>query len=229
MKKFFLNIFLVLGLSWPMQSFSFWGNPADTAYLAKILFQAIKQLNEMKKVVGSTKDTLNIARDLNRGINEALNLLKTAYPDNDLAIYKDWDSLQEALTNMEDIYGQAVNSKESASQGHLDQSIAEAILMYNKVNQHTKRIDGIGESISSQSRRASPKGAARLQAQAGAVGLHVQNQNLRTQSALLKLEAQNSAIKNKKEKDETRFFIDSAQKLKKAMKEHEPIYKTPRF
>ncbi len=229
MKKYLLRLFLVVSITFPIQSFSFWGNPADTVYLGKILLQAIKQLQEMRKVVGSTRDTLKMARDLNRGINEALNLLKTAYPDNDLAIYKDWDNLQKATREMEEIYGHAVNSKDSLTQGHLDKSIAEAILMYNKVNKHTKRIDGIGESISSQSRHASPKGAVRLQAQASAVAIHVQNQNLRTQSALLKLEAQNSAIKNKKEKDETRFFIDSAKKLKNAMQEHEPNYKTPRF
>ncbi len=229
MVKFLKNIILLVALCLPLKSFAFWGNPADTAYLAKILFNAVKQLNEMRRVVNSTKDTVRIARDLNRGINNALNLLKTAYPESELGLYKDWDNFQEALRNVEEIYGHSVRSKDSASQGDLDRSIAEAILMYNKITKHAKRVDGIGESISSQSRNASPKGAARLGAQANAVGLHVQNQSLRTHSAILKLDAQNSAIRNKKDKDETRFFLDSAKKLKKAMKNHEPTYKTPRF
>ena len=229
MKRYFINFTLVLSLILPLNSFAFWGNPADTAYLAKILLNAIKQLQQMRQVVGQTRDSLRIARDLNRGIDEVLNLMKTAFPESELGIYNDWDDLQTALTEMESIYGTAINAKEFAHQGHLDQSIAESILLYNKLTRHSKRIDAIGENVSAQSRHASPKGAVRLQAQISGVQLHVANESLRTQGAILKLEAQSAAMKNKQEKDETRFFLDSASKLKKAMKEHEPSYETPRF
>lgn len=229
MRRFFIHLTLLVSLSVPINSFAFWGNPADTAYLAKILFNAIKQLQQMREVVGQTRDSLRLARDLNSGINEVLNLMKTAFPESELGIYKDWDSLQSAIKEMESIYGSALDVKKFAHQEHLDQSVAEAILLYNKLTKHSKRIDAIGENVSAQSRYASPKGAARLQAQVSGVQLHVANESLRTQGAILKLQAQNSAIKNKKDKDETRFFLDSAKKLKRAMKDHSPNYETPRF
>lgn len=204
-----------------------WGG--DVVVLLKILVNAISQLQQMQQMVGTAKSSLNIARDLNRGINEVLNLMKTAFPESELGIYKDWDNLQSALKEMESIYGTALSAKQFAHQGHLDQSVAEAILLYNKITKHAKRVDIIGENVKAQSRNASPKGAVKLQAQVSGVGLHVANQSLRTQGAILKLEAQNSAMRNKQRKDEARFFLDSADKLKKAMKDHEPSYQTPKF
>lgn len=205
----------------------FWGG--DVVVLTKILANAIEQLIRLKQIVGTAKSNLDLVRDINRGINEALNLMRTVYPNVNLDIYKDWENYQSAFQKAEEIYGHAVNSRDAAAQGHLDRSIVEAIIMYNKLAKHSKHIDQIGESIKSQSLRVSPKGAARLTAQGMGVSLHVQNQSLRTQSAILKLQAQNSAIQNKKDKDETRFFLESANKLKKAMKDHQPQYKTPRF
>ena len=230
MRRLLVNLVLLFSLTLPLNSVAFgWGNPADTAYLAKILTNAIQQLRQMQQVVGQTRNTLRIARDLNRGIDNVLNLMRTTFPDSELGIYKDWNDLQSAVREMESIYGSAMSAKEFAHHGHLDQSIAEAILLYNRLTKHSKRIDAIGENAQARSRSASPKGAVKLQAQISGVQLHVANQSLRTQGAILKLQAQNSAMRNKKEKDETKFFLDSAGKLKKAMKEHEPSYETPRF
>ena len=123
--------------------------------------------------------------------------MKTTFPESELGIYKDWDSLQGALKEMEGIYGVALDAKKFSHHAHLDQSVAEAIILYNKLTKHSKRIDAIGESAKNRSQYASPKGAARLSAQVASVQLQVQNQSLRTQSALLKLQAQNSTIANK--------------------------------
>lgn len=230
LKSKFIALIMVFvigfGVSTPVKA-DLWGG--DVVVLTQILSNAIQQLIRLKEIVGTAKNNLQLVRDLNRGLTDIFNLMRTVYPDSELDIYKDWDSFSSAFKKAEEIYGHAVNSKDAASQGHLDRSIVEAIIMYNKVSKHSKRIDEVGESIKSQSLRASPKGAARLTAQGVGVGLHIQNQSLRTQNAMLKLEAQNSAIKNKKDKDETRFFVDSAKQLKKAMKDHEPNYKTPRF
>ena len=223
-----LVVCLLLSFSTPQRAKAdLWGG--DVVVLVKILANAIAQLEQMRRVVGQTRDNLRLARDLNSGINDVLNLMKTAFPETELGIYKDWDNVQSALREMESIYGTALSAKQFAHQGHLDQSVAEAILLYNKLTKHSKRVDLIGENVKARSASVSPKGAVRLQAQVSGVQLHVQNQSLRTQGAMLKLQAQNSAMRNKKEKDETKFFIDSANQLKKAMKEHEPTYKTPRF
>lgn len=204
-----------------------WGG--DVAVLIQILANAIQQYQQLQMIVGRTQDSLSLARDLNSGINEALNLLQTAFPESELGIYKDWDTLQVAAKEMESIYGTALSAKQFAHHGHLDKSVAEAVILYNKLTRHAKRVDSIGESAKLRSRNASPKGAARLQAQLSGVQLHVQNQSLRTQGAILKLEAQNTAVRNKKEKDETRFFLKSADKLKAVMKSHKADFATPRF
>ena len=229
MKKLMLSILIALSLVVPQKSEAFWGNPADTMYLAKILMNAIQQLRQLQQVVGTARNNLRLLTTVNRGISEALNLINTIYPEAKLNAYSDWDEIQAALDKIEEIYGKVEDSKDASHQSNLDQSVAESIVMYNKLMKHSKRIDVIGENIKSQSLGASPKGAVRLSAQAAGVSLHVQNQSLRTQGAILKLQAQQSAATNKKEKDETRFFLKSARKLKSAMQKHDPQYKTPRF
>ena len=221
-----ITVFLMVSVPRTAKA-DFWGG--DVVVLLKILANAVIQLQQLQQAVSTAQDSLSIAKDLNRGINDVLSLMRTSFPESELGIYKNWNNLEQALNQMESIYGSAMTAKEFAHQGHLDQSVAEAILLYNKITKHSKRVDLIGENVKSQSRRASPKGAVRLQAQVSGVQLHVANQSLRTQGAMLKLEAQNSALRNKKDKDETRFFLDSATQLKRAMKDHEPIYKTPRF
>lgn len=229
-KKQFITGFIVcsmgLSVSLPVKA-DLWGG--DVVVLTQILSNAIQQLIRLREIVGTARNNLEMVRNINRGLTDILSLMRTVYPDSELDLYKDWDDVNTALRKAEEIYGHAINSKDAMAQGHLDRSIVEAMIMYNKITKHSRHIDKVGESIKSQSLRTSPKGAARLTAQGIGVGLHIQNQNLRTQSALLKLEAQNSAMKNKKDKDETRFFLDSAKKLKDAMKTHNPTYKTPRF
>ena len=103
-----------------------WGG--DVVVLLKILANALMQLQKLQMLVSSTQDSLNMARDLNSGINEVMNLMQTSFPDSNLNVYKDCNNLQTAVREMQTVYGHAVNSKESASQGDLDRSITEAIL-----------------------------------------------------------------------------------------------------
>lgn len=201
----------------------------DVVLLTQILANAVQQLIRLREIVGTARSNLDLIRDINRGLNDIQNLVNTIYPDANLKIYDDWSHYEDALREVNSIYGDVIQSKEALGQKHLDQSIVESMLMYNKLIKHSKRIDQIGENIQSQSLRASPKGASRLTAQGMGVSLHIQNQSLRTQSALLKLQAQNSALHNRKDKEETRFFIESSGKLKQSMKSYQPEFKTPRF
>ena len=222
------TLLLSLSLMIPSPSYAFI-NPADTAALLQILANGISQLIELKNMIDTARNKLELMKDLNSGIDVALGALRTAYPDKALELYSDWKSSSGSRKKFSSIYGEVVKSSAEVVQKHLDQSILDAIVQNNKTMDSTSKIDSIGEKISSQSQGASPKGAARLSAQALGVGLHVQNQSLRVQASQLKLDAQTLAAQNKKDKEEARVFMKSSQLLKKGMQSQKDSFKTPRF
>lgn len=204
-----------------------WGG--DLIYLAQILENAIRQLTELRNIVGTGKDTLDLLRDINRGVNDSLNLVRTVYPNLDPGIYKDWQSVSDALSKLEHLYGVVGNSPASQIFKDADNSAAEAISLNNQIYKYSQQIDEIGEAVKEYSHQVSPGGAQKLTAQAMGIMLHVMNQSLRTQATGLKLQAQTLAIQNKKEKDATNSYLEQAQTLTKAMKTRKTEFQTPRF
>lgn len=201
----------------------------DVVVLAQILSNAIQQLAQLRSLLQNGQDSLGLIRDINRGINDSLGLIRTISPNTDPGLYKDWQKVTDALTQLENIYGIVVESKDSRVQKDTDQTVAEAISLNNSIYKYTKVIDEIGEMIKDQSHNVSPGGASKLTAQSLGVMLNLQNEMLRTQATGLKLQAQSLVIQNKKDKDRTRQMVDSADKLNAALSEQSPKFALPRF
>ena len=229
MKRFILRILVVVTIAMPQSSYSFFGNPADTAALLQILANNIKQLIEMRNMLQTAKNELQMIKDINSGIDYALGIVESRFPNQALSLYNDWKYVGDSQDKLQAIYGAVVNSKNKLAQQHIDRSIIDAVLQNNETLQQTGQVDEIGERIKRQSEGASPKGSQRLIAQGVGVGLHVQNQSLRVQASQLKLQAQKLAYENKIEKEETKFFLESSKQLKNAMKDHKNTFRTPRF
>ena len=166
---------------------------------------------------------------MNSGIDAALGILETYYPEANLRVYHDWKSFSQAFKEAQEIYGKVPKSKNSRAQRDIDTSIVESILMYNKINKHSRYLDKLGERIKQRSQAVSPKGAAKLTAESMGVSLQVQNEILRTQAAQLKVQAQDLAYRNKIEKEKTDFFLGTTHQLKEKMKSLAPEFKTPRY
>lgn len=229
MSKVLISASLILYLTLsPIQARAdIWG--ADVAVLGQILQQAILQLAQLKQILQSGQDTLGLIQDINRGINDSLNLLKTMGVNIDPGIYGDLVKIQDALAKIQGTYGIIVPSLDAGVQRDTDQNIAEAIAFNNSMYQYAKEVDQIGETVKTFSHSVSPGGAQKLTAQTLGVMLHVMNQQLRAQATGLKLQAQNLAVQNKKDKDDTRHFLDVSQSLTAAMKQESPKFQVPRF
>jgi hypothetical protein len=221
----FFTVFLML-LPFEANADMFGG---DVVVLTQILVQAIQQLVQLKQMFEQGKDSLDLMRDINRGINDSLNLVRTVYPDIDPGIYRDWDRLDKALHGVKEIYGAVTPSPEAPIQRDTDQNIAEAIALNNSVYKYTKDIDEISESIKQYSHSVSPGGAQKLTAESLAVMLNVMNQSLRTQATGLKIQAQSLAVQNHKEKESTRQTLETAEILSHSMKGQDVSFQMPRF
>jgi len=189
----------------------------DVVVLTQILVQAIMQVAKLKEIMGTASDHLDLIRDINQGINDSLYLIRTIDPNIDPGIYKEWTTLKEALQELENIYGVPVFSPEAGIQKDLDRGIAEAVTFNNSYYRYTKTLDEIGEEIKSASHLVSPGGAQKLTAQSLGLLIQVLNQNLRAQATSLKLHAQELAVENRKEKENTKHFLEVSRSLKKAL------------
>jgi hypothetical protein len=201
----------------------------DLAFLAQLVINSVQQLVQLKNLVSSGKDTLDLMADINQGINDSLHTLKTINPNIDPGIYKDWKTAAEAIRKIQALYGIIVPSKNAGVQRDTDQIVSEAISMNNQIYDYTKQIDAVGEQIKDYSHNVSPGGAEKLTAQTLGIMLHVMNQNLRTQATGLKLQAQALALQNKKEKEETEHTLSTSKDLESVMKNEQFGFSMPRF
>ncbi len=202
---------------------------ADIPILLEILAQSVQQLIQLKAMLQNSGDTLDLLRDVNRGINDSLYMAETLGLRIDPGIYRDLRTVDQATRSIESLYGVVVDSKLANVQRNTDQTVAEAISFNNDLNEYAFKLDQIGEEIKQYSHSVSPGGAAKLTAESLGVMIHVLNQQMRAQGQGLKLQAQAMAVANKKDKDHTDQYLREGQSLKMKMVNLNPEFKVMRF
>lgn len=225
-RKMMLPLIFLSLISLPARSDMF---GADVAVLGQILANAVQQLYQLKQMVQSGEDSLDLMRDINRGINDSLELVDSISPFLDPGLYKDLRKLTDVIRHINTIYGEVARSPDAQVQRDTDSVVAESITMNNELYDYTKQLDQIAERIKSFSHDASPGGATKLTAQSLAVVVQALNQQMRAQGQIMKLQAQGLAVQNKREKDQTRNYLDQTNVLRNAMKQNQPTFEFPRF
>ena len=201
----------------------------DVAVLTQILVNAIQQLSTLNSMLQTGGDTLGLMRDINRGINDSLNMIRTIDPNWNPGLYRDWENMQRALDQVEQIYGAVPGStSETRVQRDLDQSVAEAVTLNNAMYNYTREIDKLGEEIKVASHTVSPGGAQKLTAETLGVMLHVMNSSLRAQATALKLQAQSMGIQNRRDKETTKHTVTSTHSIQQAFG-RKAKFQLPRF
>jgi hypothetical protein len=201
----------------------------DIAVLAQILVQTIQELAQLKSILQSGQDTLNLLQDINRGINDSMQMAQTLGLRVDPGLYRDLKRIDQAASALGQIYGTPVSSPLYQSQANTDQTIAEAVSFNNELSEYANNLDRIGEEIKSYSHQASPGGAEKLTAESLGVLIHVADQQLRATGQVLKLQAQVMAISNKHEKDQTAQYLKEGYLLRAHMTELNSDFNVPRF
>jgi hypothetical protein len=86
-----------------------------------------------------------------------------------------------------------------------------------------RRTPIFGEAIKEYAKEVSPQGAGKLTAQSLGVLIHVANQILRVNSAMLKLQGEQLALQSGKEKRASSQYLLQNESLSKAFKDTKPI------
>ncbi len=218
MRKYFFQIFLVLTLLLPVSPARADLFGGDVAVLTQILVQSIQTVIQLKSILDNGKDALNLARDLNAGIRSGLDLIRIINPKFNPGVYGDLRDTQNVLRAIETIYGATPEGADQELMRSQDMSVAEVISMNRNLYDYADQVDRERERILYHSQVVSPQGSAKLQNQSLAVLIGVMTQLLRTQSQMLKIMAQNTALETRKEKLLTQEFKQNYQGLSEGFK-----------
>ncbi len=229
MKKTLATFLVVASLFCPLRSARADLFGGDVAVLTQILANAIQQLAQLRAILDNGEDSLNLLRDINRGINDSLMMAETFGIRVDPGIYRDLRQIDKTVLGIETIFGKTVDSPLAPVQRNTDQTVAEAISFNNELNDYTLQLDRIGEQIKTYSHAVSPGGAQKLTAQSLGVLIHVMNQQIRATGQGLKLQAQALALQNKQEKDRSAQYLKEGQRLKQNMTSLQANFEAPRF
>lgn len=172
----------------------------DVAVLIQILAQAMQQLAQLQQIFANGKDTLGLLNDINSGIREGLRAIQIINPKFNPGLYGDLTQPEQVLRAIQDLYGQIPDTADAKLQARQDQSVAESLAMHGNLYRYADQVDAESQRMLEHAQVVSPQGAGKLQAQSLAVLIGVTTQVLRTNSAMLKLMAENMALSNRREK-----------------------------
>ena len=181
----------------------FWGG--DLPLLAQILSESIEQVTQLQTILGTSKDSLNFMRDINQGLRDAMRLQNTM---NNTLKSGNWNlaDVNDILHQMENLYGRIPVTSESNTQSMHDMTVAESIQLHNDAFRYADAVDPEAERMKVYAESASPQGAAKASLQAQGVTIHVLNQLLRTNAAILKIQSESLAMQNRHSKLQSEQF-----------------------
>jgi hypothetical protein len=183
--------------------------------LSQILIQSIQTVLQLRTILATGTDTLDLLRDVNSGIRTGLDTIRIINPKFNPGVYGNLSDTDSVLAAVQNIYGTVPHGMDENLMTAQDQSVAETISMNRNLYDYADDVDRERDRIIYHAAVVSPQGAGKLQGQALGVLIGVSTQILRTQSQLLKLTAQNMAMQNRREKLSTESFQQNYDGLSK--------------
>lgn len=206
MKKKSLQVFLALALlvQAPQARADFWGG--DLVYLAQILQQAIIQVEQLKRIFGTSKESYEFLQQINEGQRQALRILNTMNRVLKPGALSDLKDVEAVIREVESLYGKIPLTAEAKNQSVHDLTVAESIQLHNDAFKYADTVDPEAQRIINYAQIASPQGAAKTSLEAQGAMIHVLNQVLRTNAAILKVQSETLAMQNRKSKLQSEAF-----------------------
>ena len=216
-----IKIFALLLCLMSTPAFSLFGDGgagwAQIPYLAKVLAENYKRYKQLKIMLEQAKHSDNYFRTIHQGLENVTGLMDSL-PINDHHVLKDLKSFNDSLKTITRVYGQIPRSPEAALHMLHDKTAAESLQMVNLFKNYSKTQESNSQSLKTQSQAASPKGAARATAVSNAMILESVNQLIRLQSQSLKMQSEQLAMLNRKDKQNIAAYQEVNKGLSNAFK-----------
>ncbi len=203
-----------------------WGG--DVAVLIKILQENIRHYYQLQQMIQQSRDSDQYLRWINSGLDNSIGLLNSL-PIKDEQVLSDLRDFRQAVGKVRGLYGDVPRSPEQALQTLHDQTIAESLKMASQSRDYSDTQERNSDMIAVQAREASPKGAARMQAETSAQILKSLSQLLRLNTQMLKLQSEQLAMNNKSSKDSVSNYQKISRDLGSGFSNFKPAMKLTRF
>jgi hypothetical protein len=203
-----------------------WGG--DVAVLMQILQENIRHYYQLQSMIQQGHDADHYLRWINAGLDKSIGLLQSL-PIKDEKVLADLRDFRFALGKVQGLYGQVPHSPEENLQILQDQTVAESLRMANDFKSYSENQEKNADVIASEARDASPKGAARMQAETSAQILKSLAQLLRLDTQMLKLQSEQLAMNNKASKEGVANFQKVSRDLGSGFTNFNPDMKLTRF
>ena len=208
-------------------SADFWGG--DLVYLSQILDRTISQYKKIKELTRYSGGTLDELKEINSGLKQALALKETLNHQIRPGALSDLDNVVDLVRTIEHLYGKIPKTSQAKTQKMNDTLVAEGIHLHNEAFRYAENIDPMAENLKQYGQKADMKHAIRASVQGQGMIIHVLNQILRTNAAILKIQSQNLAMKNQRAKMESYHFRKQYKSLGKAFGEIKKDYDLTSF
>lgn len=200
----------------------------DLPLLTQILQENIRHYYQLQQMISQGRNSDQYLRWINAGIDNSIGLLQSL-PIKDERVLSELRDFRAALNKVEGLYGAVPRSPEASIQLLHDQTVAESLRMANDFKEYSEQQERNADVIATDARIASPKGAARMQAEMGAQMLKSLAQLIRLDTQMLKLQSEQLAIGNKTAKDGVANFQKVNRDLGSGFSNFNPDMKLTRF
>lgn len=153
----------------PKRVHAAWG--AELPILINILTQAITQVRNLQLIIGTTRDTVSLLQEMNRGVREVLRLAQTAHVPLPPQVYEMANTIEAATREAESVYG-VLSGATPAHTRNTYQSGTEGLFLSQDAFRYSSTLDQAGERIKESAIVASQASATRLTAESMGVLIH---------------------------------------------------------
>ena len=197
-------------------------------YLIKILEENIRRYQQLRSMINDARHHRQWLKSIHQGLENASHLLESL-PVKDEKILSQLRTFNKSVRTIEEIYGAIPNSKEEVVHRLHDNTVAESLRMIHDFQKYAEKQESNSVVLASNSRMASPKGAARITATTNAEILNSLSQLIRLNSQMLKLQGEQLALSNKMGKTEVSSYQKVNVTLQDGFQKFEPNMRLPQF
>lgn len=200
---------------------------ADVAVLQAILVQTIQTLAQIRQMVSLGRESVEMVKEINEDIKKAINLGQRLDPNFVNGLYSHWRGKGLSIKHLEEIYGRSLDTPQGRIHKQTDELVAESISHSNSLYSYSEELDKVAVRLEGMGRNAAPNRSTQINTQTNAHMLRSMTASLKAQSKSLKLQAQQAAVINKKEKDSELSAIAANKKLIEEYRKIQPTFALP--
>lgn len=189
---------VVLIVSLPVYA-DFWGG--DIPLLTSIVANTSTQIARLNEIMETGEKSLKVLDEVNEGVHRVRRL--TEIPSRArYGLFSRIQGIEHMGDTLKGVYGGSPLAPLYRANAFAERSVSESLMIHKEVTELAYDLDKTANDLIRQSNGASPAGASKLAAQGAGIQVRQNNEVLRTNSSMLKIQAQQLALKNAREREE---------------------------